>query len=251
MSAAFRILSAAMLACCCLSAAEFRFEYAGAEGGAAWKGLQLGVEEANVQGKFLGAAFALDGGGKAIAVFADKPGSIERIAAGAAGRPVLNLSDESDALRSRCAANVLHVIPSSKMKRDAAAQWKLKQPAAAGVSASGWHSAAVKFSARDLNKRYAKKFGEPMDERAWAGWFAARAAADTLMRNPDADAAKLLQLLKEDEFDGQKGDPHSFRANGQLRQPLMIVSSAGELLGEAPVRGVSTDLDSLGAASCE
>ena len=45
------------------------------------------------------------------------------------------------------------------------------------------------------------------------------------MRNPGADSAKLLQLLKEDEFDGQKGDPHSFRKNGQLRQPLVIVSA--------------------------
>ena len=90
-----------------------------------------------------------------------------------------------------------------------------------------------------------------MDEYAWAGWFAARAVADTLMRNPGADSAKLLQLLKEDEFDGQKGDPHSFRKNGQLRQPLVIVSADGKLLGEAPVRGVASDLDSLGATSCE
>ena len=250
MGSAVRVLSAAAIVCCCLSAGEFRLEYAGAEGGSAWKGLQLGIEEANVQGKFLNAAFAL-GGGNALAVFADKPGSIEEIAAGAAGRAVLNLSDGADALRARCAANTLHVIPSDKMKRDAVGQWKLKDPAAAGVAASGWHPAAVKFSARDLNKRYTKKFGEPMDERAWAGWFAARAVADTLMRNPDADSAKLLQLLKEDEFDGQKGDPHSFRENGQLRQPLMIVSGEGELLGEAPVRGVATDLDSLGTVSCE
>ena len=235
---------------CCLSAAEFRFQYVGAEGGSAWKGLQLGIEEANVQGKFLDATFTLAAGG-AVAVFADKPGSIEKIGAAADGRPVLNLSDGADALRARCADNILHVIPSDRMKRDAAAQWKRKDPAAAGVSAGGWSPDAVKFSARDLNKRYTKRFGEPMDEYAWAGWFAARAVADTLMRNPGADSAKLLQLLKEDEFDGQKGDPHSFRKNGQLRQPLVIVSADGKLLGEAPVRGVASDLDSLGATSCE
>ncbi len=197
----------------------------------------------------MGATFALDDAG-AVAVFADKPGSIEQIGADANGRPALNLSDGADALRARCAANILHVIPSDKMKRDAASQWKQKYPAA-DIAASGWSPDAVKFSARDLNKRYMKRFGEPMDECAWAGWFAVRAVADTLMRNPGADSVKLLQLLKEDEFDGQKGDPHSFRKNGQLRQPLMIVSDKGKLLGEAPVRGIAADLDSLGATSCE
>lgn len=239
----------AAIASCCLSAGEFHFQYAGAEGSSAWSGLQLGIEESNIQGKFLGAAFSLSSGG-AIAVFADKPGSLEKIGADANGRPVLNLSDGADALRTPCAANILHVIPSDKMKRDAAAQWRLKEPAD-DVSSHAWHSAAVKFSARDLNKRYTRKFGKPMDEYAWAGWFAARAVADTLMRNPDADSQKLLQLLKEDEFDGQKGDPHSFRENGQLRQPLVIVATDGKLLGEAPVRGIATDLDSLGATSCE
>ncbi len=250
MGFALKVLPAATIVCCCLSAEEFRFQYAGAAGGSAWKGLQLGIEESNVQGKFMDTTFSL-GGDDAIAVFADKPGSIGKIGADAGGRPVLNLSDGADALRKHCAANVLHVIPSDKMKRDAAVQWKLKDPAAADVSASGWRPDAVKFSARDLNKRYTKRFGEPMDEYAWAGWFAARAVADTLMRHPGADSAKLLQLLKEDEFDGQKGDPHSFRKNGQLRQPLMIVSADGKLLGEAPVRGIAADLDSLGSTSCE
>ena len=58
------------------------------------------------------------------------------------------------------------------------------------------------------------------------------------MREPGRDAAALLRLLKEaDVLDGQKGDPHSFRASGQLRQPLVLISAEGELLGEAPVRG--------------
>ena len=34
------------------------------------------------------------------------------------------------------------------------------------------------------------------------------------MREPDTDAESLLRLLKEaDGLDGQKGDPHSFRAS--------------------------------------
>ena len=91
-----------------------------------------------------------------------------------------------------------------------------------------------------------------MDALAWAGWFAARAVGDTLMREPVSDAAALLEALKQaDGLDGQKGDPHSFRASGQLRQPLVLVGSAGELLGEAPVRGARGGLDSLGSSPCQ
>ncbi|MDY6982158.1 MAG: hypothetical protein SV422_03630, partial [Pseudomonadota bacterium] len=53
-------------------------------------------------------------------------------------------------------------------------------------------------------------------------------------------------------FDGQKGLNQTFRNNGQLRQPLLLVDANGELLGEAPVRGVANvdDLDSLGLPGC-
>ena len=91
-----------------------------------------------------------------------------------------------------------------------------------------------------------------MDDRAWAGWFAARTVGDTLMRDPETGRDGLLKALKEaDGLDGQKGDAQSFRASGQLRQPLVIVGAGGELLGEAPVRGAQGGLDSLGASPCE
>ena len=58
-----------------------------------------------------------------------------------------------------------------------------------------------------------------------------RAVGDTLMREPGSDAAPMLRLLKEaDGLDGQKGDPHSFRARGQLRQPLVLIGTEGESL---------------------
>ena len=237
--------------------AEFKLAYSGPESSAALQGLRLGVEESNVQGEFLSVklTLAVSSGepvpSNAIAVFADQRGRIADLAAKAGGRAVFNLSDDSDTLRSACLGNALHVIPSARMKSDAVSQWKARETDAS-VSAEAWHAGAVKFAARDLNKRYKERFGTEMDSLAWAGWFAARAVGDTLMREPGANASELLRLLKEaDGLDGQKGDPHSFRASGQLRQPLVLVGANGELLGEAPVRGAPGGLDSLGASPCE
>lgn len=238
-------------------AAEVELLYFGPSDSPALRGLQLGVDESNVQGEFLGVKLNLvpQSGdsipSSGVALFADKPDTITDLAQAAGGRAVFNLSDTSDALRDACLANALHVIPSDRMKADAAAQWLQRNPGSE-VTAAAWHGKAVKFAARDLNKRYLARFGVAMNDLAWAGWFAARAVGDTLMREPGADGGALLRLLKEaDGLDGQKGDPHSFRSSGQLRQPLVLVGPDGELLGEAPVRGATGGLDSLGASPCE
>ena len=211
-------------------AAEVDLLYTGPPDSSAWQGLQLGVDESNRQGEFLGVTLNLSrtAGNSvpptAIAVFAAGPLDVRAVAAAAGDRAVFNLSDSSDALRDACLANALHVVPSERMKSDAVQQWLRRDPGGQ-VSAAAWHGRAVKFAARDLNKRFLARFGVPMDDEAWAGWFAARAVGDTLMREPDADAESLLRLLKEaDGLDGQKGDPHSFRASGQLRQPLVLVA---------------------------
>ena len=237
--------------------ADFELAYVGPDSSPALRGLQLGIDESNVQGEFLGVKLSLsrlDGDSMPaghVAIFADTPETIPELAAKAAGLAVFNLSDGSDALRAACLGNALHVFPSDRMKADAIAQWRERNPGAA-VTAAAWHGSAVKFAARDLNKRYKARFGVEMDELAWAGWFAARAVGDTLMRDPSADAAALLRSLKQAEgLDGQKGDPQSFRASGQLRQPLVLVGPEGQLLGEAPVRGAAGGLDSLGLSPCE
>lgn len=237
--------------------ADFALAYVGPDSSSALRGLQLGIDESNVQGEFLGVKLSLsrlDGDstpGGQVAIFADAPGTISELAKKAAGLALFNLSDSSDALRDACMGNVLHVFPSGRMKADAVAQWRERNPGAE-VTAAAWHGSAVKFAARDLNKRYKARFGVEMDELAWAGWFAARAVGDTLMRDPAANATALLRSLKEaDGLDGQKGDPQSFRASGQLRQPLVLVGPEGRLLGEAPVRGAPGGLDSLGASPCE
>jgi len=238
------------------AAAEFTLAYIGPPQSSTVEGLRLGVDESNVQGEFLGVKLNLAPTGgeipeEAIAVLADAAGNVREIAGRAGSRPVFNLTDTSDALRSACLPNVLHVIPSDAMLADAVGQWSKANPDRPATAAA-WHHQAVKFAARDLNRRFLARFGTPMDAHAWAGWFAARAVGDTLMREPGAGPRELLDALQRaDGLDGQKGDPHSFRASGQLRQGLVFVSPDGDLLGEAPVRGAPGGLDSLGNSPCE
>ena len=254
-------MALAAAACALLAAssrgAEFKLAFTGSGSSPALQGVRLGIDESNLQGEFLGVRLSLvESEGTsvpsdAVAVFADRPGEIPEVASAASSRAVFNLSDDSDDLRSACLENALHVIPSAQMKADAVRQWLQRSPEAT-VTAAAWHGDAVKFAARDLNKRYKRRAGTAMGPLAWAGWFAARAVGDTLMREPGADAERLLRLLKKAEgLDGQKGDAQSFRASGQLRQPLVLVGSSGALLGEAPVRSAAGGLDSLGKLPCE
>lgn len=249
---------AAVLAAIPAAAEDYLLVYVGPGSSSALQGVRLGVDESNLQGAFLGVTLSLreaETGQElptgAVAVLADSRGSIPDLARTLENLPLLNLSDGSDALRTACLDTVLHVIPSDHMKADAVGQWRGQHPDAP-VAAAAWHPDAVKFAARDLNKRYRERFGEPMDDLAWSGWFAARAVGDTLMRERSESPSALLRDLKAAEgLDGQKGDPQSFRASGQLRQGLVLVDPDGKLLGEAPVRGAQGGLDSLGVSPCE
>ena len=228
---------------------EVDLVYIGPADSPALQGLRLGIEESNRQGEFLGVKLTLSQAPSsslppsAIAVFADSPGSIRSIAQETGPQAVLNLSDTSDALRAACLPNALHVIPSSKMKADAVVQWVLRNPADK-PSAAAWHSDAVKFAARDLNKRFLAKFATPMDDLAWAGWFAARAVGDSLMREP----ARPMPSRSAGSCSGRltawmakRVIPHSFRSQRPAAAAacVFVGQPTGELLGEAPVRGVS------------
>ena len=91
-----------------------------------------------------------------------------------------------------------------------------------------------------------------MTDQAWAAWAAVKLVSDTVARLRSGEPGELLTALRNDlAFDGQKGVDMSFRDNGQLRQPLLLVEH-GKIVGEAPVRGVVANggLDSLGPSAC-
>ncbi len=216
-------------------------------------GARQGLEEARMQGEFLGQQYRLDATpADAVAIVAALPApALLALAREHPDKPVLNIAAADDSLRDDCTANLLHVLPSARMARDAMAQWQQHQPGST-VEARAWHPDFQKYAAAQLNKRYTAEFKQPMDDQAWAGWAAVKMLSDTVAREQTAAPATLLEALRERlAFDGQKGVDMSFRDDGQLRQPLLLVDASG-ILGEAPVRGVVDieDLDSLGPSTC-
>lgn len=239
---------------------EIKLLFLGTADSSAHRGAQQGLEEANAQGEFLGqhyrlvvaAPVARSHADASALVVAGKDSALLKIAASNPALPVLNVGSDSDQLRTTCRANLLHVLPSRKMLTDALAQWHTAHPEATGIQARAWHARFDKYSASQLNKRYQEKFKTAMDDQAWAGWAAVKLISDLIAREQTADGQKLLKALRTDlKFDGQKGIEMSFRATGQLRQPLLLVAE-DRVVGEAPVRGVVEieNLDSLGATAC-
>ena len=246
-----------------LEKTEISFAFIGATDSSAYKGVAQGIHEANLQGQFLSQSYslteftgenidAIDPDGFIAIIVATNADDLQQAGDRFKDHAILNVSVHDDALREACSPNLLHIIPSRKMLADAKNQWLQKSPGDE-IAVSGWHPDFVKFAARDLNKRYRKNFSEPMDQYAWAGWAAVKMTSDSVARKNLTDPAALLDYLKTDlSFDGQKGLDMNFRDTGQLRQLLLVVNAAGELMGEAPVRGVVApdDVDSLGLASC-
>ena len=194
-------------------------------------------------------------GDAAAAIVAGSPAQILAAADALAEEhvPVFNVSSRDDGLRGQCRANLFHVAPSDKMLADAAAQWRKANPEAKDVEARTWHEDFVKFSARELNRRWKEATGRPMSDNDWAIWAAYKLVSDAIANNPEATNEELLAYFRQEmEFDGVKGVYATFRETGQLRQPLLVVVG-GKLEGEAPVRGVaaSDDLDSLGLQQCQ
>ena len=229
-------------------------------------GALLGQTEGNIQGRFLGIDYQLETAPSAAGVIAREDISAVIVAAPfdqllqvyetytALQIPVFNIALQDDALRQVCRSGLYHTPPSDRMLADAEAQWRQGNDGAQ-AQALAWHPAFVKFAGRDLNKRYTEQFGLPMDSGAWAGWAATRIVAEAVVRTGSVDGPDLDHYIRNDlGFDGQKGIAQTFRNNGQLRQPLLLQSPAGELLGEAPVRGVvadTNDLDTLGFPDCQ
>jgi hypothetical protein len=240
---------------------DVTIHYAGPTKGSVWLGLQQGLNEANIQGEFLGQKYTIQ------VIELDDVDTLENITAlllavdaetilnistdkKFSHIPVFNLNADADELRTACLSNLLNVSASQQMKKDALAQWLAKNPDSK-AHVQGWHKGFKKFAASQLNIRFTKAHGVVMDDDAWAGWAAVKLLSDTVARIQSTEADKMLHFLRNEiAFDGQKGAGATFRETGQLRQLVLIVEN-DKIAAEAPLRGSKGGLDSLGLVSCK
>ncbi|NQY27620.1 MAG: hypothetical protein HRT92_10675 [Piscirickettsiaceae bacterium] len=240
---------------------DVKLHYVGPTEGSAWLGVQQGLDEANIQGEFLGQKYSV------VSVTLDELKTLESVTAVLLAMDaerilsiaqskqfenvaVFNITSDSNALRSACLPNLLNITASQQMKQDAKAQMLKKNPDSK-AQAQGWHQDFRKFAASQLNSRFSKASGVIMDDDAWAGWAAVKMLSDTVARTQSADATVMLEYLKNDlTFDGQKGAGATFRDTGQLRQLVLLVEN-DKIIAEAPLRGTKGGLDSLGLKTCK
>jgi len=137
---------------------------------------------------------------------------------------------------------------------------RLPAERAAGVWALGWHQELERFSARELNGRFRRRWNAPMTETAWAGWAAVKLVGEAVVRASATDGAALVAFLESaPPFDGHKGEALTFRKwDHQLRQPLYVAGARkrDEIGGPLAPLAVLADvggknLDALGTAMTE
>ncbi|MFT5706954.1 MAG: hypothetical protein ACI9ES_001243 [Oceanospirillaceae bacterium] len=232
---------------------EIKLSFIGDTDSQAFRGVKQGIDEANVQGIFLGQSYSLTTvPNSSTAIFTTANAKhLAHISRTYPNKAIFNLTAEDNELRAKCFTNVLHILPSQAMKKEAEAQWQEKYSGSA-AKAQTWHHTFKKYAAGQLNTRFTQSTHHKMTDTAWAGWASVKLLSDSVARNKFNDTTSLLQFIKTElAFDGQKGISLNFRDTGQLRQPLLLIDN-GKIAGEAPVRGVvnTTNLDSLGLTHC-
>lgn len=157
-------------------------------------------------------------------------------------------------LRQYRAAGV--VTPLAGVAPEAAALLGADPAHVAGTWPVTWHHELDRFSARELNARYRRRFGRPFDARGWAAWAAVKLLGEAVVRAGSAEPSALLRFLEgAPPFDGHKGRALTFREwDHQLRQPLYLIAprtrepgrgrwGAFEVVAEVPS---GADLDVIG-----
>jgi ABC-type branched-subunit amino acid transport system substrate-binding protein len=127
----------------------------------------------------------------------------------------------------------------------------------AGLWAVGWHYELERFSARELNGRFRRRWNAPMTETAWAAWAALKLVGEAVVRAGASDGDALVAFMESaPPFDGHKGEALTFRRwDHQLRQPLYVAGPRKREEGGGPFAAVADvgakNLDALGTAMAD
>jgi hypothetical protein len=96
------------------------------------------------------------------------------------------------------------------------------------LRAADWHAGLMKFGAEELNVRFLRRFGGPMDERAWHGWIAVKCAVEIALRYPGGSPKERISELR---LDGHKGMMLRFDPQDRhLVQPVYLLDAGGRLV---------------------
>ncbi|MEO0973954.1 MAG: hypothetical protein AAFX85_12750 [Pseudomonadota bacterium] len=237
--------------------------FVGSEGDA-YRGFLQALDEANLQGRFLGYEFAaergnldtlLQGGGEQVsAIFTAVPDAPFRaLAARFPQVPMINLTSRTEALRRACTRHTFFAAATDAMLDDAMAQWKAAGNDAEGVAVKVWNTSFRRYAAIQVSIRFAEGQGQLMSDEAYAGWAATRLFGQVVVETGTTEPAALIKALHGDvQFDGSKGVPMNYRTSGQLNQ-MLLLEKDGRVVGTAPVRGVreAFELETLGYAGCK
>ena len=131
---------------------------------------------------------------------------------------------------------------------------------AAGIWVMAWHPELERFSARELNARFRRRFNAALSETSWAAWAALKLVGESVVRGNATGAAAVVTFLESaPPFDGHKGSALTFRRwDHQLRQPLYVAAPRrrDEITGRrgpfavlADVPGA--DLDTIGTSAAD
>ncbi|MBL4907038.1 MAG: ABC transporter substrate-binding protein [Sneathiella sp.] len=120
-----------------------------------------------------------------------------------------------------------------------------------GLRPVAWHTVIEQWGASQLQSRFMKLSGRPMNSIDYAAWLAVTALGEGLVRADVSGAKDSKTYLLSNEFRlaAFKGRQLSFRPwSGQMRQPIPLVH-LGALVSTSPQLGFlhqRTDLDTLG-----
>jgi len=116
------------------------------------------------------------------------------------------------------------VTSSPAFRRQALDRFKDRQD----LRVSDWHAGLMKFGAEELNVRFRRRFGQPMDERSWHGWIAVKCAVELALRYPAGNPREQIASLS---LDGHKGMLLRFDPQDRhLIQPVYLIDAQGKLV---------------------
>ncbi|MCW8904644.1 ABC transporter substrate-binding protein [Sedimenticola sp.] len=120
-----------------------------------------------------------------------------------------------------------------------------------GLFPTAWYRTIEQWGATQLQVRFSKSAGRPMDALDYAAWAALRSIGEAAVRGRSSDAVTIGDYIRTPEFElaAYKGRKLSYRPwSGQLRQPVAL-STARSLVSQSPQEGFlhqQSELDTLG-----